>query len=374
MRAIGLGHGRCSPRTLRHARVEAERRGRGGRPAQRGAGGGPARRSTGWPATPQRRARDFSTLFEEAPIGLGIAEDVDCRQIVPNRALRRDARRAAGREHLADGGRRRAHSAAHHRPDGTPLSGRGAVAAARGADRAAGARRGRRRHPPRRHAHLAARVRGAAARRRRPAARRDRRVPRRQRPAARRRGSSAFWPRPPGCSTTRSTTTATLGQLVRLAVPQMADYSLLDIVTPEGEVVRAGLAHRDPAREAQLTRRAGADPGRAGHPRQSRPAEHGQGRAARCCGPTSTAASSEGLGLRRDQIEFVLSVDVELVRDGAARWSRDRVIGAFAWMRHTGRTALRRPRPRAGRGGGAPRRGRRGERPALPRGPDRPTG
>ncbi len=35
----------------------------------------------------QRRARDFSTLFEEAPIGIGIAEDVDCRVIVPNRAF-----------------------------------------------------------------------------------------------------------------------------------------------------------------------------------------------------------------------------------------------------------------------------------------------
>ena len=61
--------------------------------------------------------------------------------------------------------------------------------------------------------------------------------------------------------------TATLGKLVRLAVPQMADYSVLDIVNPEGQVVRAGLAHRDPAREAQLRDGAGADPGRAGHPR-----------------------------------------------------------------------------------------------------------
>jgi PAS domain-containing protein len=35
----------------------------------------------------QRRARDFATLFEEAPIGLGVAEDVECRRITPNRAF-----------------------------------------------------------------------------------------------------------------------------------------------------------------------------------------------------------------------------------------------------------------------------------------------
>ena len=35
----------------------------------------------------EQRARDFTTLFEEAPIGVGIAEDVACTRITPNRTL-----------------------------------------------------------------------------------------------------------------------------------------------------------------------------------------------------------------------------------------------------------------------------------------------
>ena len=116
----------------------------------------PGRRWTGWPATrsagpvtsprcSRRRRSAWAspktwTSVHRAQSGAG-----------------RDAGSAARRKHLAVGGHRRAHPDAHRRRRWHTAVRRGAVAAAGGADRAAGARRGRGRLPPRRLAHLAAR-------------------------------------------------------------------------------------------------------------------------------------------------------------------------------------------------------------------------
>ena len=70
----------------------------------------------------QRRARDFSTLFEEAPIGLGIAEDVECRTIVPNRALAEMLGVTPGENISQSAGRADRIPLRIAGPDGTPLA------------------------------------------------------------------------------------------------------------------------------------------------------------------------------------------------------------------------------------------------------------
>ena len=221
--------------------------------------------------------------------------------------------------------------------------------------------------PPRRLAHLAARVRGAAVRRRRPAARRHRRVPRRQRPAARRRGAALPRRRHPAAQ-----------RLARLpgharqagAPGRPADGRLLAArhrhAGGRGGPRRAGPPR--PVARGPAARRAGADPGRPRDPRQSRHAQHGQGRpagavgrgqppAARRAGPAPRSGRVRALGGHR------------LVRDGADAAARPGHRRLRLDAAHRPR-ALRRPRRRGGRGDGPPRRRRRGERAALSRGPD----
>jgi signal transduction histidine kinase/PAS domain-containing protein len=283
----------------------------------------------------QRRARDFSTLFEEAPIGLGIAEDVDCRQIVPNRAL-------AEMLGVPPGGNiSQSADTAERIPmriagaDGTPLSveelslQRAARTGlpVRGVDvdvyRPDGSRISLLEYA----APLFdddGRPRGAigafldvSGRRR------DAEEQRFLADATRLLNASLDY-------------TATLGKLVRLAVPQMADYSVLDIVTPEGQVVRAGLAHRDPAREAQLREALVLTP--AGQGIRGNRGMLNMVKAGRpVLWSDVNRRQLEGLGLRRDQVEFVLSVDIGSCAM-VPMLVRGRVIGAFAWMRHSGRT------------------------------------
>jgi signal transduction histidine kinase len=127
----------------------------------------------------------------------------------------------------------------------------------------------------------------------------------------------------------------TLGRLVRLAVPQMADYSLLDVLTPEGEVVRVGLAHRDPEREAELTRLLVMTP--AGEGIRGMRGLLNIVKAGRpVLWADVTRESLEAYKFRPDQVEFVLSVGVSSCAM-VPLLSRDRLIGAFAWVRHAGR-------------------------------------
>jgi signal transduction histidine kinase/PAS domain-containing protein len=282
----------------------------------------------------QRRARDFATLFEELPIGLAIAEDVDCRRITPNRALAEMLGVPAGQNISQSAAPDERMTLRITSPDGTvlvaeELSLQRAVRSGqpvRGADVDVYRPDGTRISLLEYAAPLLdddGRPRGAIG------AFLD--VSSRRRAAEEQR----FLAEATRLLNTSLDYQATLSKLGRLAVPQMADYAVLDIVTPQGEVVRAGLAHRDPAREAQLREALVLTPANHGI-RGNR----GMLNLVKGGRPVLWADVNrrqlEDLGLRRDQVEFVLSVDI-----GSCvivpMLLRGRVIGAFAWMRHTGR-------------------------------------
>ena len=282
----------------------------------------------------QRRARDFSTLFEELPIGLAIAEDVDCRSITPNRALAEMLGVPAGQNisQTADMSERMPMRITS--PDGTVLS-----AEELSLQRAA--RTGRS-------------VRGIDVDVHRPDGSRisllEYAAPLLDDDGRPRGAIGAFL----DVSSRRRTAEeqrflaeatrllnasldyqATLGKLGRLAVPQMADYAVLDIVSPQGEVVRAGLAHRDPEREVQLRKALVLTP--ANHGVRGNRGMLNLVKAGRSVlWADVNRQQLEGIGLRRDQIEFVLSVDIGSCLI-VPMLLRGRVVGAFAWMRHTGR-------------------------------------
>ena len=214
----------------------------------------------------ERRARDFSTLFEEAPIGIGIAEDVDCRRIVPNRTFAEMLGVPPGQNISQTATSADRIPLRITAPDGTPIpdeelalqraarTGQAVRAVDVDVIRPDGTRISL--------LEFAAplldddgRPRGAIG------AFLDVSSQRRASEEAR------FLAEATRLLNDSLDYQDTLGRLVRLAVPQMADYSLLDVLTPEGEVVRVGLAHRDPEREAELTRAAGDDAGRRRHPR-----------------------------------------------------------------------------------------------------------
>jgi signal transduction histidine kinase/PAS domain-containing protein len=282
----------------------------------------------------QRRARDFSTLFEELPIGLAIAEDVDCRSITPNRALAEMLGVPAGQNISQTADRSERMPMRITSPDGTVMSAeelslqRAARTgrSVRGIDvdvyRADGSRISLLEYA----APLLdddGRPRGAIG------AFLD--VSSRRRTAEEQR----FLAEATRLLNASLDYQATLGKLGRLAVPQMADYAVLDIVSPQGEVVRAGLAHRDPEREVQLRQALVLTPANQGV-RGNRGMLNLVKAGRSVLWADVNRQQLEGMGLRRDQIEFVLSVDI-----GSCvivpMLLRGRVVGAFAWMRHTGR-------------------------------------
>ena len=281
----------------------------------------------------QRRARDFSTLFEEAPIGIGIAEDVECRHIVPNRALAEMLGVTPG-QNISQTEAEGRIPLTITTPDGTPVPNEELALrrAARTGQTVRGVDVDVVRPDGARISLLAfaaplldddGRPRGAIG------AFLD--VSNRRRDAE----EQQFLAEATRLLNSSLDYQSTLGQLVRLAVPQLTDYSLLDVLTPEGEVVRVGLAHRDPTREAALTRILVATP-----PNQGVRGNRGLLNLVRAGRPVLwNDVSREFLtaqGLRPDQVEFVLSVDVNSCAM-VPLVLRERVIGAFAWVRHSGR-------------------------------------
>ncbi|MGE0359468.1 MAG: ATP-binding protein [Vicinamibacterales bacterium] len=282
----------------------------------------------------KRQARDFSTLFEEAPIGIGIAEDVECRRVQPNRAfaamlglspgerpadadpriaLRKvstEGVRLAPEEHALQRAARtgqpvRAVDVDVIRPDGARLSLLEFAAPLFDDD---------------------GRPRGAIG------AFLD--------VTSRRRASEEqrFLAEATRLLNNTLDYQDTLAQLVRLAVPSQADYSLLDVLTPAGDVARVGLTHHDAEKEAFLTRALVDTP-----PGQGLRTERGLLNLVRTGEPLLwSAITPEFLaahGVLPQHIEFLKVVDLRscLV---VPLLVRDRVIGAFAWARHTGRPSF----------------------------------
>ncbi len=282
----------------------------------------------------QRRARDFATLFEEAPIAIAIAEDVECRRIVPNRTFAEVLGVGLGQNISQD-------PAAVDRvplqittPDGTPIPVEELVL-----QRAA--RTGQSLREVDCELTRPDGVRISLVQFASPLLDDDGR-PRgaigafldvtSQRRAAEEQRFLAEATRLLNDSLDYQNT---LAQLVRLAVPQLADYSLLDVVTPQDEVVRVGLAHRDPAKEAILTKALVTTPANQGI-RGNRGLLNlvRQGRAV--LWSDITREFLERQGLRAEQVDFVMGVGLRSCVM-VPLLLRDRIIGAFAWMRHDGR-------------------------------------
>jgi signal transduction histidine kinase/PAS domain-containing protein len=282
----------------------------------------------------QRRARDFSTLFEEAPIGIGIAEDVACTRIFPNRTFA-DMLGVSVNQNISQD------SAAVDRvpmaitaPDGTPFAVEDLVL-----------QRAARTGQP---------VREVEADITRPDGTRmsvvqfaaplldDDGRPRGAIGAfldvtSQRRASEEqrFLAEATRLLNDTLDYQDTLGRLVRLAVPQLADYSLLDVLDPHGEVVRVGLAHRDPTLEARLVKALIDTPKSQGirDVRGLLPLVR-DGRAVLWAHVTPEGLAARGV--RQDQIDFLFEIGVASMLF-VPLVVRDAVVGAFAWVRHTGR-------------------------------------
>ena len=292
--SVGLGLAVLAGRLAR-ARAGRRRRGRGHPPRRRAGGGARGGRSPG----PRRRtpgARLLDALQGRANRHRH-RRGLDCRRIVPNRAFAAMLGVAPG-QNISQTARRCQSGCrcASTRPMAPPCR-RGTGAAARRPHRAAGARRRRRRRAPRRRPHLAVRVRRAAARRR-------------GRPrgaigafldvSSRRRASEEqrFLAEATRLLNGSLDYQDTLAQAGAAGGAQQADWSLLDMLDDHGEVVRVGLAHRDPVKEAALTQALVMTPAGQGI-RGQRGLLNLVKPAARCCGPTSRARASSARGSAR---------------------------------------------------------------------------
>jgi signal transduction histidine kinase/PAS domain-containing protein len=282
----------------------------------------------------QRRARDFATLFEEAPIGIGIAEDVDCRRIVPNRAFAEMLGVAPGQNISQTAESAERIPLLITATDGTPIP-----------DDELALQRAARTGLPVRAVDVEV-VRADGARisllefaaplldddgKTRGAIGAFLDISSQRRAAEEQR----FLAEATRLLNDSLDYQDTLGKLVRLAVPQMADYSLLDVLDDHEQVVRVGLAHRDPVKEATLTQTLVMTP--AGQGIRGQSGLLNLVRAGRSVlWADVTRESLERQAFREDQIEFILSVGVSSCAM-VPLLLRDRVIGAFAWVRHPGR-------------------------------------
>ncbi len=285
----------------------------------------------------QRRARDFSTLFHEAPIGLGIAEDVECRRVLPNRALA-EMLGVPPAEQRGDAPEVDAHVTLRKlTPEGTPLAPED--------------------HALQRAARTGQPVRAVDVDILRPDGARlslvefaaplfdDDGRPRGAIGAfldvsSRRRAAEEqrFLAEATRLLNDTLDYQDTLAQLVRLAVPSQADYSLLDVLTPEGHVARVGLSHHDPEKQAFLTAALVDTP-----PGQGLRTEGGLLHMVRSGRPLLWSVITPGFlidqGVLPHHIDFLKVVDLRscLV---VPLFERDRVVGAFAWARHSGRPSF----------------------------------
>ncbi len=156
---------------------------------------------------------------------------------------------------------------------------------------------------------------------------------------------------------------ATLDALSRLAVPRLADLCVIDMVQDDGQVLRAAVAHADPAKQplADELRRYPPLLG-SSHPAM-RALRSGRAEITDPVDDASLAANARN------------SAHLEVVRQlGYSSYlcmpltARGRGAGRLYADRHARASRLRRGRPGAGRGIGPPRRAGRGQRPAVPRG------
>jgi signal transduction histidine kinase/PAS domain-containing protein len=198
-----------------------------------------------------RRAQEFETIFEVAPIGIGIAADRECRMISVNRHLASMLRIG-----LAENASLTA--PADERPSFTVLTPDGQPVAPDDLPLQIAARTGVPvrdveldvRYPDGSYARLqeyaapifdeAGAVRGAIG------AFID--VTERHRTA----GEQQLLSDASRLLATALTDTHVLGSLPRLFVPAQADWAVLDVVDGDGRRRRLGVAHRDPAREVRL--------------------------------------------------------------------------------------------------------------------------
>ena len=280
----------------------------------------------------EQRSRDFATLFDTAPIGIGIAEDPSCERIRPNRAFAEMLGVEPGDNisQSANPGDRVTLNIVT--PDG---------AAVRSEEL-----------PMQRAARTGQPVRGVDLDILRPDGTRlsllefaaplfdDAGQPRGAIGAfldvtRRRRASEAqrFLGDATHLLAGSLIPERTLSHLARLAVPAMADWSMLDMITDDGVSIRVGQAHRDPERQRLMeSRLAATPPGLAGPPAPGRIAEivrHG----APVLVANATLEAFAGLGYSAEQVEVVRSYGLASMMY-VPIVVRGQVKGGFCWGRN----------------------------------------
>lgn len=282
----------------------------------------------------EQRARDFATLFDEAPIGIGIAEDVDCKRITPNHAFARmlGIPQSENISQTADRG-----TARHLRistPDGVPMS----------ADELPMQRAARTGRPVRGvdldilrdDGTLLSLIEFAAP------LLDDHGRPRGSIGAfldmtAQRRAEHAkgFLGEATHLLLSSLDPERTLSHLVRLAVPRMADSSVLDVIGEDGEVTRAGIAHRDPAIERlMLEAMLRVPPGQGMRLRRGLLEIVPEGASRLIAVATTDAICAAGFTAQYAEFARSIGVNSLLVTPMVLKGE---VIGAFSWTRMEGR-------------------------------------
>jgi hypothetical protein len=151
----------------------------------------------------------------------------------------------------------------------------------------------------------------------------------------------------------------TLRRVVALAVPEMADWSVLDVMDADGQLTRLGSVHRDAAAQAWLDARSSlqADPAGALPLTLTAIAQPSLMRQVNDDGLRALGAAQWQIDAARP-LGVASALVVPLTLHGAT-------LGAFAWMRGQAH-AVRRARSDAGRGSGPARRHGHRTRTTLP--------